>query len=137
MARDVYHQTVKKALEKAGWQITHDPFELEYGASDYKIDLGAEGLVGAEREGQKIAVEVKSFLARSLQHQLHEAVGQYTNYRVLLAEVDPERVVYLAVTLDVFSELFELKFARLIRERTELRLIVFSPTLEEVVMWNP
>jgi hypothetical protein len=137
MARDVYHENVKRALEKDGWKITHDPFELDYGSSAYKIDLGAEGLVGAEREGQKIAVEVKSFLARSLQHQLHEAVGQYTNYSVLLSEVEPNRVVYLAVTQAVYNDLFELKFARLIRERIHLRLIVFSPEREEVVLWNP
>ena len=99
--------------------------------------MGAEGLVGAEREGQRIAVEVKSFLGRSLQHQLHEAVGQFTNYKVLLEEVEPERVVYLAVTKEVFEALFELPFARLIRQRTELRLIVFNSVLEEVTLWNP
>ncbi len=137
MARDVYHNHVKRALEKDGWRITHDPFELEFGSSAYKIDLGAEGLVGAERQGQRIAVEVKSFLGRSLQHQLHEAVGQFTNYKVLLEEVEPERVIYLAVTREVFEALFELPFARLIRQRTELRLIVFNPVLEEVTLWNP
>ena len=137
MARDVYHNHVIHALEKDGWLITHDPFELEFGSSAYKIDLGAEGLVGAEREGQRIAVEVKSFLGRSLQHQLHEAVGQFTNYKVLLEEVEPERVVYLAVTKEVFEALFELPFARLIRQRTELRLIVFNSVLEEVTLWNP
>jgi XisH protein len=49
----------------------------------------------------------------------------------------PERTIYLAVTDEVFHDLFELKFARLIRARTELRLIVFSPELEEVILWNP
>lgn len=28
MAKDIYHQTVKIALEKEGWIITHDPFIL-------------------------------------------------------------------------------------------------------------
>ena len=103
MALDLYHHTVKRALEKDGWLVTHDPYELEYGSSAYKIDLGAQGLVGAEREGQRIAVEVKSFLGRSLQHQLHEAIGQFTNYRVLLEEIEPERTVYLAITETVLS----------------------------------
>lgn len=26
MAKDKYHNIVKRALEKEGWKITHDPF---------------------------------------------------------------------------------------------------------------
>lgn len=29
MAKDVYHEIVKRALEKDGWLITHDPFTLK------------------------------------------------------------------------------------------------------------
>ena len=35
------------------------------GLVEVYIDLGAEKIIGAEKEGQKIAVEVKSFLAQS------------------------------------------------------------------------
>ncbi|MFM6816695.1 MAG: element excision factor XisH family protein, partial [Dolichospermum sp.] len=27
--RDIYHNTVKIALQKDGWTITHDPFPLQ------------------------------------------------------------------------------------------------------------
>jgi len=27
-AKDIYHERVKKALEKDGWTITNDPFKL-------------------------------------------------------------------------------------------------------------
>ncbi len=27
-AKDIYHDTVKKALIKDGWKITHDPLKL-------------------------------------------------------------------------------------------------------------
>jgi hypothetical protein len=30
-AKDFYHNSVKTALEKDGWTITHDPFLLGYG----------------------------------------------------------------------------------------------------------
>ncbi len=31
MAKDLFHQVVKDALIKDGWNITHDPFPVDYG----------------------------------------------------------------------------------------------------------
>ena len=64
-ARDIFHDAVKQALETAGWQITHDPLSLQIGGVERYIDLGAEQLIAAEKEGEKIAVEIKSFVAVS------------------------------------------------------------------------
>jgi len=72
-ARDIYHETVKKALIKDGWTITHDPLILRWGATDVYIDLGAEQLLAAEKEGRKIAVEIKSFLGKSNVDDLEKA----------------------------------------------------------------
>ena len=63
MAKDRFHQVVKKALAKEGWNMTRDPFQIKVGGVDMEIDLGAERLLAAERGEEKIAVEVKSFLA--------------------------------------------------------------------------
>ena len=61
MARDIFHETFKKALEKEGWTITHDPYYLNDKIKNikYEIDLGAEKLLAAERDAEKIAVEIK------------------------------------------------------------------------------
>jgi hypothetical protein len=40
--RDIFHQTVKTALQKEGWSITADPLRLEVGGIDVAIDLAAE-----------------------------------------------------------------------------------------------
>lgn len=45
------------------------------------IDLGAERIIAAEREGQIIAVEVKSFIGTSTISEFHIVVGQFINYR--------------------------------------------------------
>jgi XisH protein len=79
-ARDIYHDAVKNALIKDGWTITHDPFVLRWGTIDVYIDLGAEQLLAAERQGLKIAVEVKSFVGRSDVDDLEKALGQYILY---------------------------------------------------------
>ena len=42
---DMYHDTVKRALQKDGWTITHDPFILRYGRKRVYADLGAEQLI--------------------------------------------------------------------------------------------
>ena len=41
------------------------------------IDLGAEQLIAAEKHGEKIAVEIKSFVAVSVLYEFHLAIGQY------------------------------------------------------------
>jgi XisH protein len=57
-------------------------------------------LLAAEREGRKIAVEVKSFIEQSTVHAFHTALGQYLDYLVALEEVEPERILYMAVPLN-------------------------------------
>lgn len=70
-AKDFFHNAVKLALEKDGWLITDDPIYLDYGSVEIYIDLGAEKIIAAEREGKKIAVEVKSFIGSSAISEFH------------------------------------------------------------------
>jgi Holliday junction resolvase-like predicted endonuclease len=50
MGKDRFHHIVKSALEKTGWIITHDPYEIRVGEVDFEIDLAAEMLVAAEKD---------------------------------------------------------------------------------------
>jgi len=61
-AKDLFHDCVRHALIHDGWTITHDPLRLNWGGKDLYVDLGAEQLMAAEKSGQRIAVEVKSFV---------------------------------------------------------------------------
>lgn len=83
-ARDIYHYQVKRALEKDGWIITDDPLQISLGKNDYEIDLGAEKLLGAEKNGYKIAVEIKSFIGHSIIKDFHLALGQLLNLPILV-----------------------------------------------------
>jgi hypothetical protein len=84
MAKDLFHDAVRNALIKDGWQITDDPFFLKVGGVEFYIDLGAEKLIAAERNNEKIAVEIKSFINSSSLTDFHLAIGQFLNYRVAL-----------------------------------------------------
>lgn len=82
MAKDFYHEKVKRALENDGWEITNDPYILESGKIKYQVDLGAEKLFGAVKGKEKILVEVKSFVGPSDINEFHRAIGQYvTNFK--------------------------------------------------------
>jgi hypothetical protein len=137
-AQNLYHDAVVRALTADGWTITHDPLSLSYGGRDLYIDLGAERTtIAAERDGQKIAIEIKSFLGSSPVRDLEEAVGQYQVYHSVLTEIDPGRVLYLAVPQRVYESLFAERFGQLIRQRLQLRLVVFDEHEERIVAWIP
>lgn len=65
-AKDRFHDVVKRGLEKDQWIVTDEPLTLEFSEDDeVETDMGAEKLLGAEKGGRKIAVEVKSFLSEN------------------------------------------------------------------------
>ena len=136
-AKDIYHDCVKNALIKDGWNITHDPFKLEIGKKDLYIDLGATQLLAATKTEQKIAVEIKSFIGRSDVDDLEKALGQYVLYFDILEELEPKRILYLAIRLTTFEDLFEEPIGYILLKKQRMKLIVFEPNKEEIVKWIP
>jgi XisH protein len=134
-ARDRFHFCVKKALQKEQWIVTDDPLKLEVGGVKFEIDLGAECLIGAEKDNQKIAVEVKSFLEESSVNAYHAALGQFLNYKLALELSDPDRVLYLAVPVAIHESFFDREFLQASVQRHQVRLIVYDPIQEEIVRW--
>jgi hypothetical protein len=135
-ARNVYHDCVIRALTRDGWVITHDPYPLSYGGKNLAVDLGAERTtLAAERAGEKIAVEVSSFVGRSAIKDLENAVGQFDVYRAIMRVKEPERLLYLAVPRRVQKELLDEPFGLLIMSSVQLKVLVFDEDSEEVVRW--
>ena len=132
---DAHHETVKRALEKDGWMITDDPFTIEYEDVQLFADLGAEKMFGAEKGGWKIVVEIKVFGGDSFFNEFHKAVGQYANYRSLLRRTEPERKIYLAVSLAVYESEFQRPSVQAMVEDEQVWLLVFDPITEEVMQW--
>ncbi len=66
MARDIFHNLVKEALQKDGWTITDDPFTVFWGEKRVMIDLAAEKLILAEKNKTKIAVDPDSYREKVL-----------------------------------------------------------------------
>jgi hypothetical protein len=136
-AKDIYHDTVKRALQKDGWIITHDPFPLQIGRKRLSADLGAERLINAEKGTQKIVVEVKSFVGRSDVKDLEQALGQYILYRQVLNEMQSDRSLYLAITQPTFNSVFTIELGQLLLKNQIIKLIVFDDKSEAIVQWIP
>jgi len=136
-AHDKYHDQVKQALVNDGWNVTHDPLRLRWGLKDMYVDLGAEQLLAAEKEQRKIAVEIKSFVGLSEMDDLEKALGQYTLYHDVLARLEPDRALYLAIDEETYIDLFLEPIGALLLENRRLQLLVFDPNKEVIRRWTP
>lgn len=136
-ARDIYHNTVKQALQAAGWCITHDPLVLAIGEKRLYADLGASRLLSADKGTAKIAVEIKSFLGPSDVKELEQAFGQFMIYSKILSQQEPERLLYLAVTETIFAGIFSQELGRLLLEDPQFRMMIFNENKEVIVQWIP
>ena len=112
-AKDIYHDTVKKALIKDGWKITADPYTIKYKDAELFADLAAEKLIAATQNQRKIVVEVKSFLSASAFRDFETALGQYILYRNFIALTEPEYQLYLAVSERAYENSKEILSKRL------------------------
>ncbi len=135
-ARDLFHDAVKKALQKEEWEITADPLIVKIQGVKFEIDLAAEKVLAAEKLGQKIAVEIKSFLNNSAITDFHLALGQFLNYRLALQIKEPERTLYLAVPFETFDSFFEEPFIQEAVKVYQLKLVVYDPQREVIVEWK-
>ena len=135
-AKDIYHDTVKSALEKDGWMVTEN-LPLKVGKRDLFIDMGAEKLLIAERANQKIAVEVKSFISASPISDLEQALGQYLLYEDLMRTQYRDRLLYLAVRDTVYDSFFQEEIVQIVLESRHLKLLVFDEIQEAIVQWIP
>jgi hypothetical protein len=134
-AKDIYHNTVKNSLLKDGWTITADPYFIKYEDAELYADLAAEKPISAEREGQKIVVEIKSFVGRSLMYDFHGALGQYVVYRNLIKLTEPEYTLYLAIDDLVYQNFFQRKSIQVITKENRLLLMVVEIEKEEILQW--
>jgi hypothetical protein len=133
--KDFYHETVKKALTDDGWVITHDPYFVQMGKLKGFIDLGAE-LLAAEKETEKIAVEIKNFVGLSDLNEFKEALGQYLLYKLALSKKEPERTLFLAIPNTFYQDFFEDAFFKEILELYTLKIVTFDEINAKIVIWK-
>ena len=135
-ARDKYHNAVRAALEADGWTITDDPFQFKVDGTKFQVDLGAEKLLAAEKEGRKIVVEIKSFLRASLLTDFHHALGQCMSYKSAMRLAKIDRILYLAVPIRAYDEMQDSRFYFEALRDAGIHLLVFDIEKEKIISWT-
>ncbi len=136
MAKDKYHQHVRTALENEGWIITHDPYKIMLGRRRGYIDLGAEKeVIAAEKQGEKIAVEIKSFVGHSDLDDFEDALGQFMLYWRALRQKEPDRVLYLAVPEGFYKRFFDDAFFVETAQEFNVKMVIFNEKNAIIKQW--
>ncbi len=133
--RDDLHFSLRRTLEKDGWTITDDPLILVLEQTLLKADLGAEKFFTAEKQGRKIAVEVKDFDAPSVISELEKTMGQLQLYQWALEEQEPKRQLFLGVSQDTYIKHFQKPIFQLAVQRNRINLLVYDPSEEAILQW--
>ncbi len=134
--RDRYHGIVKNALIEEGWEITHDPYSFD-SDPELSTDIGAERIIAATRQNEKIAVEIKSFLKISQVVDMERAIGQFIIYRGLLKKQEADRTLYLAVPLHAYENIFNREVGQVAITESNLKLIVYTLGQGDRLQWIP
>ena len=135
MARDLFHDKVRHALENDGWTVTADPLGFSFDLFNLMLDLGAERVLALERGVEKIAVEIKGFGGISKITEFHTMLGQYENYRSALELRDPERQLYLAIPEVLYNTFFQSELVQYTLKRNAIALLVYDPENEVIQQW--
>lgn len=136
-ARDKYHNEVCTALQNEGWEITHDPYKLKTSLFSrfMLIDVGAERIL-AEKEAEKIAVEIKTFGSESLLHDFYNALGQVLNYQLALNEQEPDRKLILAIPEDAYAEMQKEPLYEVALGEYKITYFVYNANNQTITLWK-
>jgi hypothetical protein len=138
MAKDLFHDAVKIALEKEGWVITHEEYRLKTDLvkDALKIDIAAERLIIAQKGLEKIAVEVKSFLGDSLIYDFHEVLGQILIYQINLELQEPDRLLFLAIPALTYEKMLKQRIFEVVFERYNIHFLIYEPVEKSIILWK-
>ena len=136
-ARDQIHIQVRTALEKDGWTITADPlFIPTEGLSGLYVDLAAQKVLEAEKDGKKIVIEIKGFGEQSMTHDFYEAVGQFLTYEFALQALGVDWPLFLAVPLIEYGRLEKVPLFLAILRKFAVKILIIDTQTQQVVSWQ-
>ena len=131
-AKDYYHDSVVRSLEKDGWTIEAEQVRLELENRWLWIDMQAVKSV----VNRAILIEVKGFqnMASPVDY-LAASVGKYVLYRAVLNYLQIEMQLYMAVPVGAYYGILSEEIGLQVIQRTQIHLMTFDPDEEVVVQW--
>ena len=77
-----------------------------------------------------------SFVGLSEMDDLEQAIGQYVLYHDVLAKLEPDRELFLAISEQTYADLFLEPIGILLLENRRVRLLVFDIEKEVIRKWT-
>ena len=90
-------------------------------------------MIAAQRNSDKIAVEIKSFVGLSPITDFYKALGQYQ--LLALNRRLPDTVLYLAMPQESYESLIKDDLLAEFMEELSLKYIIFNPETKQIVKW--
>lgn len=126
--KDSCHDSVVRALQKEGLQIVDELVKIR--TSDLYIEVDIE----AEDTNRHLFIEVKCFPQKNKTQELHIAFGQYFLYRSILTRRRPDALLFFAVPLAVYTQLFTESIRQTVQDN-HVKIILIDTEQEVIVRW--
>ena len=110
--KDSAHEIVKVALEKEGWTITD------------------------EKQGEQIAIEIKSFDENTPFYSFYEILGQFLMYELALLEQIEPYELFIAISVLGFKKLDDAPIFQRAINKFGLKFIIFEPISQTIIEWK-
>ena len=136
-AIDQCEPAIVRALQRAGWLVTHQPYAI-------KTDRARSGVVFGDLRLQRnisdadaiVVVEVKCFADdKVFWSELYRAIGQYVVYRSALRLNQLSYPVYLALPVAAYRQHFRHDLLQSVIDDLSMNLIVVDLETEEIAQW--
>ncbi len=129
MADDILLPYVKTAFIREGWHVKQKAFSVRDSGYQFFIDIEAE------RDGRRVAVEVKSW-QNTFNADWYQALGQYLTYQDVLNRKVPDCELFLAVHVEVYEEHFKTPLVSNLLARHLVKLLIFNRDTNSVTAWQ-
>ena len=98
--------------------------------------MGAErDIIGAEKDNEKIAVEIKSLKMHTFSYDFYQALGQFLIYRLGLLKAEINRELYLAIPQIPFESLEKIELFREAWKTYSLNFLIFDDQTKTIIKW--
>jgi hypothetical protein len=108
---------------------------LKYKDLTVFADLGAEKIFIQNQNESKIIVEIKVFGGKSKTTEFEKAKGQYDIYLFAMRKNQIDRILFLAVSTEVYKSIFLRPSIQEIVAEEKMNLLIFDAEKEEIVQW--
>lgn len=133
MAKDIYHDVVKKALVADDWTIDSAAYvvELPTGFKELDEDFEYNEMLLASKDGKQILVNPKSFLSQSLHNHFHYVLGEC----LVMKHLIEYEFIHVAMPDIIYNYFKNDKIILQNLQRNNIRLIVFNPETKRIEKW--